>query len=374
MEQLWGNMCDVCGCVYHWEMFFHNHLRDVHDIPMRKSKRTSLGKTNRALLESYYYNVCKRPTLEEIEHVAICHMKPKRKQCIGGLWIGTNENGKLPKLSSERNRMSTGKDVLIEFLLELSKEKRDQRREETEDNAGLIKKLVSKLEKLKTDLILEWHLYQRGGRIVCDGEDEINGWFPNIPDTFPISSYIPGMFPMPFDISDMFPMPSRRVQTCLPQGAWDFRRPKNRSDHIALWLVDISGYKTGVVRIGHQCANRQRSGSNRQQQHVNSGEAKGEMPSMLSSRTMMGKYWFTSGITPKFRRKITGIWQKAEWHWIWVNGINLSNLWSTLMLKWNNFAVRMSKLNWFLQRVLKEIYSLHLVKMNEYVVCLCYGC
>ena len=63
-------LCEVCGCVYRWEMFFHNHLRDVHGIPTKKSKRKSLGMTNKALLETYYHNVSKRPTLEEIEYVA----------------------------------------------------------------------------------------------------------------------------------------------------------------------------------------------------------------------------------------------------------------------------------------------------------------
>ena len=66
---------------------------------------------------------------------------------------------------------------------------------------------------------------------------------------------------------------------------------------------------------------------------------------------------------------------KREWHWIWVNGINLSNLWSTLMLKWNNSFVRMSKLNRFFQQLLKEIYSRHSAEMmSERVRCLCYGC
>ena len=51
-------------------MFFHNHLRDVHGIPTKKSKRTSLGTMNKALLETYYHNISKRPTLEEIENVA----------------------------------------------------------------------------------------------------------------------------------------------------------------------------------------------------------------------------------------------------------------------------------------------------------------
>ena len=73
--------------------------------------------------------------------------------------------------------MSTGKDVLLEFLLELLKEERDHRRRETEENAGLIKDLMSKFEKLETDLILERHTRRshcRVGRIVCD-EDEVDG-------------------------------------------------------------------------------------------------------------------------------------------------------------------------------------------------------
>ena len=67
-----------------------------------------------------------------------------------------------------------------------------------------------------------------------------------IPDMFPMSSDITGM---PFDIPDMLPTPSMYAQIRLSQWAWDFPRPKNRSDHTALWLVDISGYKLGVVRI-----------------------------------------------------------------------------------------------------------------------------
>ena len=69
-----------------------------------------------------------------------------------------------------------GKDVLIEFLLELLKGERDQRRKETEENASLIKDLMFKFDKLEMDLISERHLCRRVGRIVCDGEDEIDGW------------------------------------------------------------------------------------------------------------------------------------------------------------------------------------------------------
>ena len=76
--------------------------------------------------------------------------------------------------------MSTGKDVLIEFLLELLKEERDQRRRETEENASLIKDLMTEFDKLEMDFIFErhtHHLHRRSGRIVCDGdEDEVHGW------------------------------------------------------------------------------------------------------------------------------------------------------------------------------------------------------
>ena len=104
----------------------------------------------------------------------------KKKLHIGGLWIATNKNEKLAKVNSVQNVMSTGKDVLIEFLLELLKEERDQRRRETEENVSLIKDLMSKFDRLETDLIFEHHtrhMHRRSGRIVCDGdEDEVDGW------------------------------------------------------------------------------------------------------------------------------------------------------------------------------------------------------
>ena len=101
-------MCDVCGCVYHWEMFFHNHLRDVHGIPTKKSKRTSLGKTNRALLESYYYNVCKRPTLEEIENVA--NFLEIKKETVYWWFVNRNKRKqKAPKTGFRKKQDVNGK-------------------------------------------------------------------------------------------------------------------------------------------------------------------------------------------------------------------------------------------------------------------------
>ena len=67
----------------------------------------------------------------------------------------------------------------MDFLLELLKEEREQRRKDTDDNASKIKELMFKLEKMETDQILERHtrnMYRRVGRTVCDGdEDEVDG-------------------------------------------------------------------------------------------------------------------------------------------------------------------------------------------------------
>ena len=63
----------------------------------------------------------------------------------------------------------------MEFLQELLKEERYQRRKETEENTSLIKDLMKRFEKLEMDIILERHLYQHGGRIVCDSGDKIDG-------------------------------------------------------------------------------------------------------------------------------------------------------------------------------------------------------
>ena len=76
------------------------------------------------------------------------------------------------------------KDVLIDFIVELLKEEREQRRKETDENAIKIKELLFELEKLETDLILEHHtrnMYRRVGHTSCDGdEDEVDGWNASI--------------------------------------------------------------------------------------------------------------------------------------------------------------------------------------------------
>ena len=55
------------------------------------------------------------------------------------------------------------------------------------------------------------------------------------------------MFLKPLTLQTCFSCP----HACI--GMLAFVGSQNRSDHTALWLVDITVYKTGVVRIGHQC-------------------------------------------------------------------------------------------------------------------------
>ena len=55
------------------------------------------------------------------------------------------------------------------------------------------------------------------------------------------------MFLKPLTLQTCFPCPQACIGMLATVGS------QNRSDHTALWLVDITGYKTGVVRIGHQC-------------------------------------------------------------------------------------------------------------------------
>ena len=70
--------------------------------------------------------------------------------------------------------------MLIEFLLELLKKEREHRKKETWENASLIRDLLSRFEKLETDLMFECHmrsLYRRVDRTACDGDvDEVDLW------------------------------------------------------------------------------------------------------------------------------------------------------------------------------------------------------
>ena len=69
--------------------------------------------------------------------------------------------------------MSARKDVLVDLLLELLKEERDQRKKESEENSTMIRLLNQKFERLQTE-IFSLSCPRRCGRIECDGEDQVD--------------------------------------------------------------------------------------------------------------------------------------------------------------------------------------------------------
>ena len=215
MEQQRGNTCDICGCVYHWEMFFHNHLRDVHGIPTKRSKRSFLLKTNKALLESYYHNVCNRPTLEEIENVA--YFLDIKKETVYWWFVNQNKRKwKTPKTKLRKKQDVAGKECIDRVSHGRRKRPRQER------NWGerqLDQRPDEQVWKLEMDLILECNLYIPLCRIVCDGDDEIDGWFPNILGN---SHH-----------RHMFPTPSRHVQAWV----WNFLTPEIITGQLKIDLI-----------------------------------------------------------------------------------------------------------------------------------------
>ena len=105
-------LCDVCGCVYQWEMFFHNHIRTVHGISTKRSKRTSLGEKNIAILENYFCNICEKPSLDEIENVA--GVMEVKKESIYWWFVNRNKRKrKSIKCKSILDKSSLKQDVHI---------------------------------------------------------------------------------------------------------------------------------------------------------------------------------------------------------------------------------------------------------------------
>ena len=83
--------CQVCGRVYGWEMFFHQHLRDVHDISAKgKAKPMRMNKQNMDLLEGYFNHTCQHPSLEQIE--LLVKLMDLKKETV--YWWFVNRNKK----------------------------------------------------------------------------------------------------------------------------------------------------------------------------------------------------------------------------------------------------------------------------------------
>ena len=63
-------LCDKCGHVYEWEMFFNNHMRAAHQVKVNTSQRGVLADDIKKFLEYYFHHICANPTLDEIRELS----------------------------------------------------------------------------------------------------------------------------------------------------------------------------------------------------------------------------------------------------------------------------------------------------------------
>lgn len=65
-----SRVCHVCGAVYEWDMYFHNHLRTVHGIRCGFVQRARLGTKSMDFLDAFFCNMNSNPDLKQIEDLA----------------------------------------------------------------------------------------------------------------------------------------------------------------------------------------------------------------------------------------------------------------------------------------------------------------
>ena len=62
--------CDICGCVYEWEMYYNNHLRNRHGIRIKRKRTIRLKKQQREFLNNYFTCDCNKPSLEDVAELS----------------------------------------------------------------------------------------------------------------------------------------------------------------------------------------------------------------------------------------------------------------------------------------------------------------
>lgn len=62
--------CDICGCVYEWEMYYNNHLRNRHGIRIKRKRTIRLKKQQREFLDNYFTCDCDKPSLEDVDKLS----------------------------------------------------------------------------------------------------------------------------------------------------------------------------------------------------------------------------------------------------------------------------------------------------------------
>ena len=74
-------------------MFFNNHMRSVHHVKVTKKPSSLFKLQQRDFLKLYFKEVCKRPTLDTIKHLA--NFLGVKKESV--YWWFFNQNKKFRK-------------------------------------------------------------------------------------------------------------------------------------------------------------------------------------------------------------------------------------------------------------------------------------
>ena len=101
-------LCEVCGAMYEWEMFFNNHRRSVHQLKVVDRPRSILTYEQRTFLKSYFTEVCTNPTLDEIKHMA--YFLNIRKESVYWWFFNQNKKAKREKHGMAKHTTSHEKN------------------------------------------------------------------------------------------------------------------------------------------------------------------------------------------------------------------------------------------------------------------------
>ena len=92
-------LCDKCGSVYEWEMFYNNHMRSIHCAKVNTIPRSVLAPDIKKFLEYYFHHICANPTLGEIKELSD-DLEVKKEKIY---WWFVNYRKKSKKMYTKKN-------------------------------------------------------------------------------------------------------------------------------------------------------------------------------------------------------------------------------------------------------------------------------
>ena len=132
-------LCEVCGAVYEWEMYFNNHIRSVHQLKVFNRPRASLTSEQKTFLNAYFIDVCRNPTLDQVKHLA--SFLDIKKESV--YWWFFNQNKKAKR--EKHGRKTSDKRGTSDVTSHRKKEKRENSERNTK--SGAIQLIPDRKEK-----------------------------------------------------------------------------------------------------------------------------------------------------------------------------------------------------------------------------------